>query len=210
MNSKSMYIFLKVLEIFRIFPTKDNQYRIASSILNKWNGLCDDSQSVYVVSVQWWEEWCDYISLRVNNDNANNPYYTRVVDDSQNKSNVSANDKKIVKNLLTVESNTPVKSTMNSDDNNMSTALTYDNFYKYFNGNDCLFGTNVNKLKRRINEIDKCENLSEDVIIEKASCYSELGKDSNGNKKPNHANLNSSISRMVLLLSIVLNLTQRI
>lgn len=121
MNSKSMYIFLKVLEIFRIFPTKDNQYRIASSILNKWNGLCDDSQSVYVVSVQWWEEWCDYISLRVNNDNANNPYYTRVVDDSQNKSNVSANDKKIVKNLLTVESNTPVKSTMNSDDNNSST-----------------------------------------------------------------------------------------
>jgi hypothetical protein len=73
---------------------------------------------------------------------------------------------------------------MNSDDNNVSTALTYDNFYKYFNGNDCLFGTNVDKLERRINEIDKCENLSEDVIIEKASCYSELGKDSNGNKKP--------------------------
>ena len=32
---------------------------------------------------------------------------------------------------------------MNSDDNNVSTALTYDNFYKYFNGNDCCYSDEI-------------------------------------------------------------------
>ena len=61
--SKSLDI-LAILDVFRIFPTKMGQFINSSKILNNWEGLAEGDE-VYVVSVTWWEEWCDYIGLTV-------------------------------------------------------------------------------------------------------------------------------------------------
>jgi Ca2+-binding EF-hand superfamily protein len=45
-----------LLETFRVFPSKEGQYRAAIKLLNEWEGL-KEGDSVYVVSMQWWEEW---------------------------------------------------------------------------------------------------------------------------------------------------------
>ena len=56
-----------------------------------------------------------------------------------------------------------------------------DDFYALFNGKENIIGTNVEYLEKKIEKLKKNPLKNKDKI---SACYSELGKDTNGRKKP--------------------------
>ena len=56
-----------------------------------------------------------------------------------------------------------------------------EDFYAAFNGKENIIGTNVSYLEKTVKKLKEDPRANKSKIIE---CYSELGKDVKGNKKP--------------------------